>query len=58
VSWRCFGAVTPLETASLQKANGRLQASPAEVFERDASMEGVTYALYLCIFFQVSKCFC
>ncbi len=31
-----FGAETALETASLQQAKGHLQASPIELFGRDA----------------------
>ncbi len=39
-----LGAETPLEAASLQKANGHLQPSAAELFVPDPSMEGVTCA--------------
>ena len=39
-----FGAETALETASLQQAKGHLQASPIELFGRDAgSLNGRRY---------------
>ena len=46
-----LGAETPLETASLQQANGHLQASPAlqELFGRDPG--SVNGRRYICLIF-------
>ncbi len=42
-----FGAETALETASLQQAKGHLQASPIELFGRDAGpLNGRRYAFH------------
>lgn len=51
-----FGAETALETASLQQAKGHLQASPIELFGRDAGpLNGRRYVC-LAMLFEMLDC--